>query len=166
MIADPLDAVDNRVAALLPNVPEGTSIHLWNEPGASWTINWFDFGQWLYPDIPLQPGQGVVFRNPTEVPLTVTFVGEVPQGYRVNPVANGWWIRSSILPEDGRVSADLLLPVMNGDRIQRMINGSYVEYRFQNGAWTPQEPAVAAGESFWTYKQVGFWWSRNYLAWP
>jgi hypothetical protein len=47
-----------------------------------------------------------------------------------------------------------------------MENGSYVTYSFTNSAWTPQEPVVSLGESFFSYKNVGFWWYRNFMTWP
>jgi hypothetical protein len=59
------------------------------------------------------------------------------------------------------------LPVMNGDTIFRMINGSYVTYTYTgNGTWSPSEPSVGIGEPFWSNKNVGFWWHRNFLVWP
>ena len=98
--------------------------------------------------------------------MTRSFVGEVAQGYSVNQVPNLQSIRSSIVPQAGRVLTDLHLPVINGDTVTRMINGSYVTYTYSGGAWSPSEPAVQIGEPFWNNKNVGFWWHRNYLVWP
>jgi hypothetical protein len=89
----------------------------------------------------------------------------VVQGYLVNPVPNGAVVRSSMVPQAGRVATDLLFPVMSGDQVYKMENGSYVTYTY-NGTWSPSEPVIALGESFWSQKNVGFWWSRTFLVWP
>lgn len=165
MIANPLNAADNRVAALFPSVPEGTVLYKWDETTGAWIINTYDLGQWDDPNMQLQPGEGALWRT-VGGGLTLTFVGEVVLGYLTNPVGNGWTIRSSLVPQAGRVATDLLLPVMNGDVIRRLVNGSYVDYTYTNGQWTPAEPEISVGESFWSYKNVGFWWRRNFLVWP
>ncbi len=84
----------------------------------------------------------------------------------MNPVDNGLTVRSSIVPQAGRVHTDLGLPVINGDSVTRVVNGSNVTYTYNNGAWSPSEPSVAIGESFWSNKNLGRWWHRNFLVWP
>ncbi|MBM3882799.1 MAG: hypothetical protein FJ387_24260 [Verrucomicrobia bacterium] len=175
-IANPLNATDNRVITLLPDVPEGTTLYHWDDTTDQWIINVFDLGEWSLPDLTLSPGKGARLRNPLAGPLALTFVGAVAQGYGVNPVDNGYCIRSSIIPQAGRVSTDLLMPIllMNDERLWRLMNGGYVEskfsdgvwYTFRDGSWQQEEPTLNVGESFWSYRNVGLWWSRNFLVWP
>src|SRR2546427_9635326 len=122
-------------------------------------------GSWSDPSMILAPGEGFIIAVGTT--MTRSFVGEVAQGYSVNQVPNLQSIRSSIVPQAGRVVTDLHLPVISGDTVTRMINGTYVGYTYTGGGvWSPSEPSVSIGESFWNNKGVGFWWHRNFLVWP
>jgi hypothetical protein len=114
----------------------------------------------------LAPGEGFLFRHNHGSDIPKTFVGEVAQGYLVNPVPNLYSFRASMVPQSGRITTDLLFPVMNGDSVMLRENGSYTTYTFNSGVWSPSEPVVGIGEAFWSYKNVGFWWTRNYLVWP
>ena len=131
---------------------------------ASQVTDGFDFGGWSDPNLTFAPGEGFIITPGAA--WSHSFVGEVAQGYGVNPVPNLQSIRSSIVPQGGRVVTDLKLPVLNGDTVTRMINGSYTTYTFSGGVWSPFEPTVSIGESFWNNKNVGFNWNRNYLVWP
>lgn len=44
MIANPLEAVDNRVSVLFPSPPEGTSLDLFDETSQGWAINTYEHG--------------------------------------------------------------------------------------------------------------------------
>ena len=112
----------------------------------------------------LAPGEGFIIQ--AGAATSHSFVGEVAQGYGVNAIPNLQSIRSSIVPQAGRVTTDLHLPVLSGDTVTRMINGSYVTYTYSGGVWSPSEPIVSIGDSFWNNKNVGFWWHRNFLVWP
>jgi len=167
MHCNPLNASDNRVVALFVGVPDGTTIYKWNDATQSYLINSYGLGQWDDPNMTFVPGEGLIFRNTSGGSLSRSFVGEVAQGHGVNPVPNLQSIRSSIVPQAGRVVTDLHLPVISGDTVTRMINGTYVGYTYTGGGvWSPSEPNVSIGESFWNNKGVGFWWHRNFLVWP
>ncbi len=167
MQANVFNAADNRVSALFASVPTGTQIFKWSEASQSWELNGRDefTGNWANPGMTFAPGEGLLIRSGG--PLVVTFVGEVLQGYNANPVPNRTSVRSSIVPQAGRVTTDLLLPVIQGDRVQRMLGGTNVTYTFTvPGGWSPSEPSIELGESFFSIKAVGFFWSRNFLVWP
>jgi subtilisin family serine protease len=164
--SNPLLAMDNRVSALFPDGPEAVNLYKWNEASQSWIINTYWAGAWTDPNMTLLPGEGFLFRQLTGGPLIHTFVGEIPQGFSVNPVPNLFSLRSSIPPLGGLLALRLRFPVLTWDYVLRMENGSYVTYSFTNSAWTPQEPVVSLGESFFSYKNVGFWWYRNFMTWP
>ena len=169
MHANVFHAADNRIGALFNRLPAGTQIYKWSEASQRWELNGRDVltGEWDQPEMTFVPGEGLLVRNSSGSPVKTTFVGEVVQGYSINPVPNRGAVRSSIVPQPGRVSSDLLLPVINGDRVQRMIAGNHVTYTYEvPGGWTPSEPVVQLGESFFTDKRVGFYWSRNFLVWP
>jgi hypothetical protein len=50
-------------------------------------------------------GSGVFVRNPTAAPLTVTFVGEVPQGALDTPINPGFQILASAVPQAGTATS-------------------------------------------------------------
>src|SRR5207249_6913151 len=139
MHCNPLNASDNRVLILFWGVPDGTTIYKYDDSSQAWIINQFVFGQWSDPNMTFVPGEGLLFRNSSGGTLNVSFMGEVAQGYGVNPVPNLQSIRSSIVPQAGRVLTDLHLPVINGDTVTRMINGSNVTYTYSGGTWSPSE---------------------------
>ena len=164
-IANPLVANDNRVPALFPGVPTGTRVSKWNESSQSYVNNYYN-GSWTDPNMTVQPGEGMVFYNPSGTPLTVRFAGEIKQGYNNNSAPNLWSMRSSIVPLAGLLVRQLGFPVLGGDSIVKKQNGVEVTYTFSGGIWSPSEPVLALGESFRSYKNVGLAWYRNFVIWP
>jgi subtilisin family serine protease len=84
MIANPLNAVDNRVSVLLPDVPNNTKLYKWDDVIDQFIINTFRNGAWTDPNMTLAPGEGVIFQ--TGSTYTKSFVGEILQGYLMNSV--------------------------------------------------------------------------------
>jgi hypothetical protein len=74
----------------------------------------------------VKPGQGVFVKNPTAAPLTVTFVGEVPQGALTTPMVAGLQMVSSKVPQAG-TPADLGFPhtgaqgLTPGDQVYKFV---------------------------------------------
>jgi subtilisin family serine protease len=114
MIANPFNAVDNRIIALMPAPPDPTTIFKYNPAISNYTQLVYQEGAWGGDDLnmTLAPGEGVLIDT-AGVNWTMTFVGQVAQGYGVNPVDNAFSIRSSIVPQPGRVHTDLGLPVID-----------------------------------------------------
>lgn len=111
----------------------------------------------------LAPGEGIIIN--AGVVWTNTFKGEVPLGYRVTATPSGLSVRSSTVPQAGRVAIDLGLPVLDFDNVYRMINGNYVVYTYSSGVWSPSEPSIAVGESLWVNRGAALNWPRNFLVW-
>jgi len=113
MISNPLTAATNTVNALFQPVPPGFQVFVYT-PGKGFDVGTFDDleGAFLPASVGsaiLLPGQGVFCKNPTTSDVTVTFVGEVPQGHLVTPLVAGLQIVSSQVPQAGTAS-DLGLP--------------------------------------------------------
>jgi hypothetical protein len=116
----------------------------------------------------LAPGEGVFMSVPADT--TVTFVGEVMQGTLVNPVGSplggaGLDIKSSMVPQEGAISADLGYTPEVGDTINRW-NGPgaalpYTQSQFL-GVWLPAEPTILVGEAFWLNSQSDKDWTREF----
>jgi hypothetical protein len=176
MIANPLQAVDNRVCAVLTNVPNGTPLLKWDEINDEWfeTIVCFDGYGWLTSELELDTnttlavGEGAFIELPAAT--NQCFVGKFLQGDLVNPVPSGWSIRASKVPISGEVVSDLGAPIWEGDMVIRWVNGAYEVYAYRNGMWIDDEgeevsePAISIGESFWIVKPTD--WEQISSVWP
>ncbi len=174
MIANQLiHPAGNAVANLLPNVPDGSIVWKWNEAAQSYyDANEFveGYGWYPFPNMTLNPGEGAIFQNPSANAVTLTFYGEVPQGYLLQSVPSALSIRSAILPQSGRLDTTLGYPVLNGDVISRMTgtNPSYTTYTYTNSQWTtpPGAPMPGIGESVWINTGTARSWGRTFSVWP
>jgi len=169
LFTNPLDAGDgnNTVGNLLGGGSDVFNYYNWN--GAS-----FDLATYLTSDLwdpaeaadwPLAPGGGG-FINVT-APLTVTFVGEVVQS--VNgapievPIAQGFSIVSSKVPQAGGVESVLELALNSGDNLYQWDNatGGYTIFTsLAPGIWDPAEPTIAVAEAFFVNAGAATTWSR------
>jgi hypothetical protein len=167
LIANQLNAGTNTLAALLPTVPGGTTVYKFN--GTGYDIASFDDldNAWSpNGNITLNPGEGAFIRNPTAAAVRVTFVGEVPTGALSNPLPQGFSIRSSQVPQAGKLSTDLGFPGAGGDTVYQFNNatGGYVINSFDDldNAWAPAEPTLKVGEAFFVRKAAAGTWTRTF----
>jgi hypothetical protein len=111
--------------------------------------------------------------NPNSTNETLTFVGEVVQGSLTNQLPTGYSIRSSIVPQPGKLNSALGMPIGLNDSVFLFdpTNRTYVDFTFQNvrgnniwtgPAGTDVEPEVAVGEAFFLFKVSGTEWVRNF----
>ncbi|MCD6339616.1 MAG: hypothetical protein J7M29_09595 [Verrucomicrobia bacterium] len=159
----PLDpGAANTVADLLPGVPEGTMVYTFDQ-ASGFTINTYMFGEWSVPDQTLSPGQGFFLRNVGTEDLTITFVGEVPQGTLTIDLPAGFSLVGSKVPQAGAVSTDLGLPVEEGDMVYTFDpTAGYAISTFMFGAWSGGEPEVDVAEGFWVRKVNPVTWTREF----
>jgi hypothetical protein len=112
----------------------------------------------------VNPGEGVFVLNPTATTLTVTFVGEVPQGTLSTPLKKGFQIAASQVPQAGTVSALGYVPT-DGDTIYQFDSAGQ-KYKTPNsfdlGEWTPAEPSLAVGEAVFLNSANDKAWPRNF----
>jgi hypothetical protein len=95
--------------------------------------------------------------------VTLTLVGEVPQGALSTALPGKFAIVSSQVPQEGLVSTDLGYPAVDGDTIYQWDGGGYVISSFLEllGGWTP-EPTIGVGEAFWSRKSADGSWDRDF----
>jgi hypothetical protein len=159
MIANQLNSANNTVGALLPTVPDGTTIYKYN--GVGYDINLYDAG-WGNPAMTLNPGEGAFIRV-VGSPLAVTFVGEVTQGAASNmTIQPGFSIISSKVPQAANLDT-LGFPAVDGDTVYRFNNatGLYSTSLYDAG-WGGGAPTVAVGEAFFIRKIGTGNWNRNF----
>lgn len=159
LIANPLKAADNSVKALMPTVPEGTTIYKLKADG-TYSINSFEFGEWTNPADTMVPGEGAFVNNPAD-PVTVTFVGEVMQGALKNSIPKGFSIKSSMVPQSAQLDKELAFPAAEGDTVYFWRNNNYSIHTYEFGEFTPP-PVPAVGEAFFVNKVAAVDWNRNF----
>ena len=160
MIANPFHAPSNYVPALFPDMPEGTTLCKFDTTLFRLTNNSVKKGEWTNASEKLVPGEGAIFFNPTTNIITLNFVGEVIGGHLLNPIPTGLSIRSSLVPQPGRLNSDLGFPVAEGDvvHIFDRAQQKYTLYPYSAKGWERNPPVVGVGESFWIARtQPGEW---------
>ncbi|MHB8519418.1 MAG: hypothetical protein ACYDH9_01550 [Limisphaerales bacterium] len=164
MVANPVKAPDNSVGALLPKMPDGTRFDKFDTGLFKLTKNSVLGGKWTNPGETLVPGEGGIIFNPTREGIVVTFVGEVMHGNLFYPIPAGFSIRSSLLPQAGRLDTDLEFPFSDGDAIH-LFDRDKQEYRIYtlgDKSWAANPPIVGVGESFWISKNSPGNWTREF----
>lgn len=167
LVANPLDAADNTIPALFAELPAQTTIYKFDP--ASGFVSWLNIGgNWLgSPDastVSVNPGEGVFIDLPEGEDVTLTFVGEVPQGDLSQEVPAGLSIQASQVPQAGGISSVLGFPAQANDTIFEFVDGAYQSSLFVSGpGWLPGEPEIAVGEAFFVQREGdGGTWSRNF----
>jgi hypothetical protein len=163
IVANQLDAGDNTVANILAGVPGGTTVYTFGPGG--YTINAYDadFEEWEDATMELTPGMGFWVKSPED--LTVTLVGEVPQGTLTLPLVAGFNLVSSIVPQAGLISADLGMPVEGGDTVYTFDTaGGYTIFAYDADfeEWDPSEPMIEVGQGFWVKAASTKDWVRDF----
>ncbi|MCL5098326.1 MAG: hypothetical protein M1608_12530 [Candidatus Omnitrophica bacterium] len=169
MVANPLNAATNTVAAVLTGVPEGTTVYKFNSDTGAFSINAFSFGEWAVPDQSFAPGEGAFINVPGTAPVTVTFVGEVMQGDLSTPIPAGFSIKSSQVPQELPLTTDathtqsLNFPAAEGDTIYTWDTStkSYGIHSFAFGEWNVN-PIPKLGEAFFVKKAAAANWTRTF----
>lgn len=164
LASNPLDGTANTVSALFPSVPNGTSVFKFDSLTGSYTGSTFLFGNWNNPTMPLVPGEGFFFKNPTATTITNTFVGNVKQGTLTTPLSAGFTLVGSQVPQSGLVATDLGLPIGNAESVFKFDTTSqaYTGGSFLFGNWSGGEPTIAVGEGFFVKKNASASWTRTF----
>lgn len=196
LIANPLNGTNNNINTVIPVAPGDALLLRWNSAangGAGGFLpadQYFDVGDptlngW-YDATPaksstvLAPGEGFFIQNPGAGDYTITFVGDVPQGNLVNPLAHNYSFRSSIVPQQiGIISAGFPgvadMQYFTWDPLRNAGNGGYTDALLYydvgdptlNGFYdsVPQkvDPTPAVGQGFIIYNPgAALNWNRTF----
>ena len=185
IISNPLNNGNNQIGTIISNAPDSTIVYRFSPTGFSQPITFVagPGGGWFSPTGPatdvLAPGEGFFLQIPTgSAPVTLTFIGEVPQGTSlVNPVtitANKFSLIASQVP----VSAGLDQAIMgftnavDSDTVY-FFDGSKQKYSdgisfVQGAGWfgpagaTNPTPKVAEGFFFFSGSAANRTWTRSF----
>jgi hypothetical protein len=153
-----LAGTDDSVATLFgSSPPDGCVVFTMDASG--FRANNYLSG-WSAPGTLVRPGDGWFFKNPFSTKLTNTIVGTVVQGHVLLP--SGFSACSSIVPIGGGISSTLLFPTNGGGTLYTWnnSNNTYSNYTFLN-AWSPSEPSIAVGQSFWVRRNASADWAQT-----
>jgi hypothetical protein len=162
LIANPLDAkADNTINKLFTGLPDGSIIYTYSPSGGYKVYTW-ELGEWDDPTLALAPGQGFFLR--VGAASTVTFVGEVKQGTLSTPLAAGFNLVASQVPQAGKIATDLKLTPADGDQVYTFnaTTQQYSVFTYELGEWDPSEPTLAVGEAVWVRKGAAGSWDRTF----
>ena len=165
LISNPFKTPNNSVTNLFPDMPEWSTFSKFEMKLFKLTNNVLKNGAWSNPRETLSPGEGALICNPTDEFKVTNFVGEVMQGNLLNPVPSGFSIRSSLIPQPGRLDTDLKLPFSEGDVVHLFDRDkqTYLEYTYPSKRWDIDPPTIGVGEAFWVGKSSPVNWVQNVL---
>jgi hypothetical protein len=163
LLGNQLDTTNNTLAGIIPSPPPLSQFFKFNGGFTAYQFDDVDLVWTPNGTVSLAPGEGGFFISP--VNTTLTFVGEVKQGSLTNNLPkNTKVIRTSIVPQTGRVTTDLGLPADPLDQLF-LFNGGFTAYQFDDVdlVWTPSEPTNAVGGAFFYIKAGNTTnWVRNF----
>jgi len=164
LVANQLNTGGNTVAEVLVGVPEDTVVYPYTQ-AAGFGVVTYTFGAWEPATQVLGPGTGFFIKNPTAAAITVTFVGEVPQGALTTQLAQGLNLVGSQVPQAGALSTALGFPAAENDAVYQW-NPTTQAYNaaksYVFGAWDPSEPTLGVAEAFFVDKAAAAAWTRNF----
>jgi multidrug efflux pump subunit AcrA (membrane-fusion protein) len=116
----------------------------------------------------INPGDGVFVQNVATTPLTLTFVGEVPQGNLSTALPKGFSIKANMVPQ--AIKPDQAgLPGEPGDKVFRYnkTTKNYNTFQFDDAdlKWIPDPglPVMPVGEAWFHYRaQSAGTWNRTF----
>lgn len=178
LIANPLNGTNNHLNTILPlpDAYSGTTIQKLNPGTGTYAepIVFLAALGWVSADggtVSVNPGEGFAIILTGSNALTVTFIGEVPQGSFTNALPFGFSLVSSIVPQAGSLSS-MGFPVGDGDQVSTFDGATQQsrQYIFDGTDWLSSEsgeplpggPVIAPGEAFFVFKTSPAMWIRNF----
>jgi hypothetical protein len=170
IVANPLKAGGNTISEVIPTAPDATAIFRFTSAGGfADSISYVEGAGWFTPTGPstdvLAPGEAFfIYIDPSAtLPVTMTFVGEVPQGDLTNPVsipAGKFALIASQVPiKAGLGEAIMGFPAADADTVyffDGATQGYKEAYSYVDGAgWyqgaAQSDPSPDVGEGFFLY---------------
>ena len=165
IVANPLNNGENKVAEVFGANPGPLTVYSYSDVGFSINSYDADFEEWLNPDEVINPGEGFFVLNSGNDAVNITFVGEVPQGDLLNVLPAGFSIRSSQVPQSGKLDTDLGFPTDEAVTVYQYANGQYSINSWDTDfeEWsTTSGPVVGVAEGFWVMRDTSANWTRAF----
>jgi len=172
LLNNPLNQPTNSLSAVLTGVPANTVVYVYDPVNGFQQATLRSTGAWTGPGAAamINPGQGFFIKNAGTADMTITFVGEVPQGTNLTVnIPAGISLIGSIVPQQGKVETDLKIPAANGDILYQWDPTAQgyktaATRRTAVGQWTGGggEPVIGVGEGFFYQAKAAESWTRNF----
>ncbi len=167
IVANPLNNGGNKVSDVFGANPGSLTVYRFGDAGFSINSYDTDFEEWDNGDAVVAPGEGFFVLNSGDAAVTITFVGEVPQGDLSNALPQGFSIRSSQVPQEGKLDVDLGFPTDEGVTVYQFGPGGYTVsgYDADFEEWdtaSTQGPVVGVAEGFWVLRASATNWTRSF----
>jgi hypothetical protein len=151
LIGNPLNRGSNTLSEILPD-PVVSTIRVFDFDPLGFdvltkrTVSWPPPGSGFV----FRPGKGFFLQNTDTRALSITFVGEFPEGTNTLKITPGYNLLAAHFPVAGKVETDLGLPAVNGDKVFRFDTAAqgFLLYTRRTSGWTPTEPVIGVAEGF------------------
>ncbi len=171
LIANPLDntATDGNTVGVMfgTALPDASAVYKFDNATGKYldTVSYTSLFGWDNPGMTLMPGEGAFVNVAGTAPVTITFVGDVKQGALTTPLAAGFNMVSSQVPQAGLLVTDLGYVAADSDTVYQHVRGG--GYKDGNTftelfGWSGGEPTVGVGEAFWIQKVAAGSWNRTF----
>lgn len=165
LIANQLTNGNNNISVVFSGLPaslDGATVQGWSFAGQTFTQadTYYDGAGWLDGDFnasttTIRPGLGYMFYNPAAAAVTVTLIGEVPQGSTTTSIQGpGYGLYSSVPPVVSGFSTNGF-PTADGMTYQTFTGTAYSQaITYYDGAgwldgdFNNADPAPAVGVGF------------------
>jgi hypothetical protein len=165
IIANPLNTGSNTLSQVLPSVPDDTMLYLWTGTQLKAYKYLGAEDGWSTPNAVWAPGAAAWIKNSSGAAMTITFVGEVPQGSLTNKITAGVSFKASIVPQSGALDTVLGYTPSDDDMIYLWKNATsswkICKYLGSEDGWS-SSPAPAVGEGFWVKTSAAKDWVRTF----
>jgi hypothetical protein len=168
IVANPLNNGGNKVSDVFGANPGALTVYRFSDAGFSINSYDADFEEWDDGDAVVAPGEGFFVLNGGDAAVNVTFVGEVPQGDLSNGLPKGFSIRSSQVPQEGKLDSDLGFPTDEAVTVYQYsattgykISGYDTDFE----EWDTDDaagPVVGVAEGFWVLRESATNWTRSF----
>ena len=165
IVANPLNHGENKVADVFGANPGPLTVYRFGDDGFAINSYDTDFEEWTNGDDVINPGEGFFVLNDSDAAVNITFVGEVPQGDLSNALPGGFSIRSSQVPQSGKLDTDLGFPTDEAVTVYQYANGQYSINSWDTDfeEWsTTAGPVVGVAEGFWVLRETAAAWTRSF----
>jgi hypothetical protein len=173
LLANPLKLPTNSIPAVLPDVPQGTTVFIYNAATTSYTsATKRPSGSWTGDGAAatLSPGQGFWVKNAGTTDMNITFVGEVMQGDTTVlnvPYVAGFNLLGSQVPQTGKLETDLGFKASANDQVYLFnpASSDYSSYtKRATGTWSggAGEPSIPVATGFFLKASAAGSWTRSF----
>jgi hypothetical protein len=171
LIANQLSVVpgnppDDLVNMILPEMPDFTELYVFANGQWQNAITFYPQSGWFPEDATIDLGQGAMVFNPTTSPLTLNFIGEVPQGTWNPQIPAGGWMGGSTVPQSAALSV-LGVPGNDFDTLYGWTGtqwgsiSTYYGTDVGGNGWYPDQ-VITVGEAFFLDASQPLTWTIQF----